>query len=154
MILDIVGLCSAEVKALGPVQDQDVAPVAPPVKIKVLPIHIGLGVAEAVTAVGKGQAELLKSQLQLLPPPPILTQFIPLYRYKQESVGAKVINPNAGKTMLAVSTRVIKKPLSVELKSSKAELSGAAPVAFIPTLCASTLKVNKIKLINTAIAKI
>ena len=37
---------------MGPVQLQLVAPVAPPVKVKVAPAQIGLGLADAVTPVG------------------------------------------------------------------------------------------------------
>lgn len=48
----MVGLCAEEVKELGPVQLQLVAPVAPPVKVNVLPSQMGLGAAEAVTADG------------------------------------------------------------------------------------------------------
>ena len=48
----MVGLCDEEVKLFGPVQLQLVASVAPPVKVKSLPSQIGLGAAEAVTAVG------------------------------------------------------------------------------------------------------
>ena len=55
MILAIVGLCAVEVKPLGPVQLQPVAPVALPVKVNVLPTQIGLGAAEADTAVGTVQ---------------------------------------------------------------------------------------------------
>ena len=52
VILAIVGLCEVEVKLLGPVQFQEVALVAPPVSVKVLPSHIGFGLAEALTPVG------------------------------------------------------------------------------------------------------
>ena len=55
MILAIVGLCEVEVKLLGPVQFQEVALVAPPVSVKVLPAQIGSGLAEAVTPVGTAQ---------------------------------------------------------------------------------------------------
>ena len=48
----LVGLCNEDVKALGPVQLHDVAPVAPPVNVNVLPAQIGLGLADAVTPVG------------------------------------------------------------------------------------------------------
>ena len=48
----MVGLCNDEVKLLGPVQLQVVAPVAPPVNVNVLPSQIGFGVADAVTPVG------------------------------------------------------------------------------------------------------
>ena len=41
---------------MGPVQLQLVALVAPPVKVNVLPTQIGLGVAEALTAVGTVQS--------------------------------------------------------------------------------------------------
>ena len=51
----MVGLCEVEVKLLGPVHAQEVASVAPPVSVKVLPTHIGLGAAEAVTPVGTVQ---------------------------------------------------------------------------------------------------
>jgi hypothetical protein len=52
VIFVIVGLCNVEVNEFGPVQLQLVAPVAPPVKVNVLPAQIGFGEAEAVTAVG------------------------------------------------------------------------------------------------------
>ena len=39
-------------KLFGPVQLQEVASVAPPVKDKSLPSHIGFGSAKTVTAVG------------------------------------------------------------------------------------------------------
>ena len=55
MILAIVGLCAVEVKPLGPIQLKPVAPVALPVKVNVLPTQIGLGAAEADTAVGTVQ---------------------------------------------------------------------------------------------------
>ena len=48
----LVGLCKVEEKAAGPDQLHEVAPVAPPVNVKVAPAHIGLGLAEAVTPVG------------------------------------------------------------------------------------------------------
>ena len=48
----MTGLCDADVKLFGPVQLHEVAPVAPPVKVNVAPGQIGLGAAEAVTAVG------------------------------------------------------------------------------------------------------
>ena len=49
----MVGLCNEEEKLLGPVQLQLVAPVAPPVKVNVLPSQIGFGAADAVTPVGR-----------------------------------------------------------------------------------------------------
>ena len=52
VILVMAGLCDDEVKLLGPVQLQFVAPVAPPVNVNVLPSQIGLGLANAVTPVG------------------------------------------------------------------------------------------------------
>ena len=52
VILAMVGLCNEEVKLLGPVQLQLVAPVAPPVNVNVLPSQIGFGLANAVTPVG------------------------------------------------------------------------------------------------------
>jgi hypothetical protein len=51
----IVGLCSIEVKPLGPVQLQAVASVATPVKVKSLPSQIGFGAAVADTPVGTVQ---------------------------------------------------------------------------------------------------
>jgi len=51
----MVGLCDEDEKLLGPVQLHASAPVAPPVNVKVLPSQIGLGAAEAVTAVGTVQ---------------------------------------------------------------------------------------------------
>ena len=48
----IVGLCEDEVKLLGPVHCHPSALVAPPVKVKVLPAQIGLGLGDAVTPVG------------------------------------------------------------------------------------------------------
>lgn len=63
----MVGLCKVEVKALGPVQFQLVALVAAPVKVNVLPTQIGLGTAEAVTAVGTVQPMQPKAtQVKLL----------------------------------------------------------------------------------------
>ena len=55
VILGMVGFCDVEVKLFGPVQLQAVAPVALPVNVKVLPAQIGVGLAEAVTAVGNVQ---------------------------------------------------------------------------------------------------
>ena len=52
VILVIVGFCDEEVKLFGPVQLQEVASVALPVKDKSLPSHIGFGSAKTVTAVG------------------------------------------------------------------------------------------------------
>ena len=52
VIAEIFGLCEVELKLLGPVQTQLVAPVAAPVKESVLPAQIGFGLAAAVTAVG------------------------------------------------------------------------------------------------------
>lgn len=51
----MVGLCNEEVKPLGPVQLQAVAPVAVPVKVNVLPTQIGFGEADALTPVGPAQ---------------------------------------------------------------------------------------------------
>ena len=48
----MVGFCKVEVKPFGPVHAKDSASVAPPVNVKVLPSQIGLGAAEALTAVG------------------------------------------------------------------------------------------------------
>src|SRR3989304_4860166 len=48
----MVGLCNAEVKALGPVQLHVVAPVATPVNVNVAPAQTGFGLADAVTPVG------------------------------------------------------------------------------------------------------
>ena len=48
----MVGLCNDEVKPLGPVQLQFVAPVALPVRVNGHPDGAGLGLAEAVTPVG------------------------------------------------------------------------------------------------------
>ena len=47
----MAGLCKDEIKPLGPVQLQFVAPVALPIKVKVLASQIGLGVEVAITAV-------------------------------------------------------------------------------------------------------
>src|SRR5690554_480175 len=79
---------------------------------------------------------LLQLQVQFFPAPPIPIHLIPLNIYKQESFGARVIKPNAGELIFTVSTRVIKKPLLVALKSSSADASGVAPVSFIPTFWA------------------
>jgi len=49
----MVGLCNEEEKLLGPVQLQLVAPVAPPVKVNVLPSQTGFGAANAVTPEGR-----------------------------------------------------------------------------------------------------
>ena len=57
----MVGLCRVEVKPLGPVQFHAITFVPPPVKIKVLPSQIGLGAAEALTAVGTVQSMQPKS---------------------------------------------------------------------------------------------
>ena len=51
----MVGLCNVEAKLLGPVQFQLVAFVAAPVKVNVLPAQMGVGLADAVTAVGTMQ---------------------------------------------------------------------------------------------------
>ena len=48
----IVGLCDDEVYPFGPVHDQEVAPVAEPVRVSVLVSQIGFGDAAAVTALG------------------------------------------------------------------------------------------------------
>lgn len=139
-MLAIVGFCCVEVYPFGPVHAQVVASVAVPVKVKGLPTHKEFVDAETVTAVGTGQT----TQLQFVPTPPIVFHLIPLYIYQQESLGDKVINPNAGDAILAVSTRVIKNPLFVEFKSNKAELFGATPVELIPTLWACVLIINTI----------
>jgi hypothetical protein len=51
-MLRAVGFCTVELYAFGPLQLQLVAPVAAPVRVSVEPIQTGLGVADAVTAVG------------------------------------------------------------------------------------------------------
>ena len=62
MVIDaLVGLCKVEEKALGPVQLQLVAPVAPPVNVNVAPAQIGFGLADAVTPVGMVYITILHS---------------------------------------------------------------------------------------------
>ena len=63
----MVGLCNDEEKLFGPVQLQLVAPVAPPVKVNVLPSQIGFGLADTVTAVGMGVNVIAKVCAALVP---------------------------------------------------------------------------------------
>ena len=66
-MLALVGLCDDEEKAFGPVQLQLVAPVAPPVNVKVAPAQIGFGAADAVTDVAAVD-NVIAEQLALLEP--------------------------------------------------------------------------------------
>jgi hypothetical protein len=51
-MLRAAGFCAVELYAFGPLQFQVVAPVAAPARVSVEPLQTGLGVADAVTAVG------------------------------------------------------------------------------------------------------
>ena len=92
---------------MGPVQLQPVAPVVPPVKLNVLPSQIGLGDAEALTAVGT---------VQPMQPKATQVKLAWLHASKQSVVVLKMSKlfseaPGAMALRCAVVSRGMSKPL-------------------------------------------
>ena len=128
MMPGIVGFCVVEKKLLGPAHTHDVAPIALPVKLNVLPAQIGFGEAIAITAVG-GEEQGEEEAHQ------ILRHEVPKKASKQLSSVLKTSKLWAGLTIAlrsAMVMRGIRTPFVVSKISSMADEWGTAPVLFMP----------------------
>lgn len=128
----IVGFCKVEVKELGPVQAHEVALVAVPVNVKVLPSQMGLGVADA---------EIPDGTVQPIHPNATQLEEGLLYASKHWvdvlnisilfSVGPAPIASRSAVVILGISRPLLLPgPASI---SSIALVLGVAPVELIPT---------------------